>query len=139
MTEIFKNFDKDFEEVDKFMGKVLNDFFGNPRGIKFNTYVYDMKPTFWKKTKEGYTCLVHTLGIRPEDIKISVNNDYISLTGETKYDELDKPFTKTFDIPVDKDIMSNVTKIKYRTENGLTFIYLDVEHKENKIKIEQIK
>jgi HSP20 family molecular chaperone IbpA len=97
-----------------------------------------MHPTYWEKTKDGYMCLVHTLGIRPEEIKIEVEEDFIRLSAESKYEGLERPFTKNMDIPVDKDIMSNVVKVKYKTENGLTFIYLDVEHKENKIKIEQI-
>lgn len=139
MTKFLNDvFERDFYELDKITGKVLSDFFGKPKGIKFNTYVYDMNPTFWKKTDNGYTCLVHTLGISKDDIKLKIEENGVKISGETKYDELDDPFTKDFFIPIDKDILSNVSKIRYRVENGLTFIYLDVEHKENKINIEQI-
>lgn len=111
--------------------------FGKPKNLIFNCKVKDMMPSFWEKTETGYKCTCKTLGIAPKDVKVTVEDDYIEVKGETEYDGY--LYNTSYQLPVSEEVLSNIKNIKYKTENGITIIYLDVERPEKrKINIEQI-
>lgn len=123
--------DKLFCEFDDFLG------FGKPRGLAFNCKNFDMMPSYWEKTNDGYKCTCRSVGINSEDLHVSVGDDYIHVEGETELDNY--KYTVKYDLPVSKEILDNIKGIKYKTQNGITIIYIELEKVEKKkIKIEQI-
>lgn len=115
-----------------------DDFFGfgYPQRIRFNTgNTKDMMPACWKRwvkksdkddTEEylGYLCSVRTLGISPEDVTVKLESDRIVVDGKTVFE--DNTYTQHVELPIAKDVMSNVKKVEYKTKDGMTYIYLRV-------------
>lgn len=131
------NFTKDFDNFDRFFDSILCGF-GKPRNLYFNCKTKDIMPSFWEKTDVGYKCTCRTVGISPEDVKVEIKNDYILIKGETELDGY--KYNTNYELPVSEDVLSNIKNIKYKSSNGITFIYLDIDRPEKKnIKIEQIK
>jgi HSP20 family molecular chaperone IbpA len=134
MTHIFtNNFSKDFNEI---FDAVLYGF-GKPRNLYFNCKTKDIMPGFWEKTETGYKCTCRTVGISPNDVTVEVEDDCIHIKGETDMDGY--KYNTNYELPVSQDVLSNIKNVKYKTENGLTFIYLDIDRPEKKkINIQQI-
>lgn len=125
----------------KIFDEVFDEFlwgFGKPRNLIFNcNRTKDIMPGFWEKTDDGYKCTCRTVGISPSDVKISVGDDYIHVSGETEIDNY--KYNTKYDLPVSQEVLSNIKSIKYKTENGITIIYLHINRPEKKqINIEQI-
>lgn len=124
----------DFEKFleDEFLG------FGIPKKIAYNTArTKDLMPACWKPIKDekgittGYKAICRTVGIAPEDVKVTVDDsDNIIVKGETEYEG--EKYTQYFEIGTVHDIMCNIEKIDYKTLNGLTYIYLTVKVPESK-------
>ena len=115
------------------------DFFGVPQNIIYNTgHTKDMYPTNWVKTDTGFKATCRTVGINEDDMNIELsNNGYINVYGNSEY-EGDR-YDISYRIPISQDVLSNIKSIRYKTLNGLTYIYLDVnEKKEKKIKAVKI-
>lgn len=112
--------------------------FGKPTDLIYNAgNTKDMNPVFWTKTEEGYKATCRTVGIAPDDVKVSVNECNIVVEGETEYEG--SVYNTSYKLPVSKEIIGNIESIGYKTLNGLTYIYLSVETPEKKqIKINKI-
>lgn len=130
----YSNFSKDFDEV----FNELEGWFGKPRKLIFQCKTKDMMPSYWEKTEEGYKCTCRTVGINPNDVKVELLNDCIHIEGKTEFDNY--TYSTSYDLPITEDVFNNIKNIKYKSQNGITIIYLDVDRPEKKnIKIEQIK
>ena len=111
--------------------------FDTPRNFYFNCKVKDMMPSKWEKTEDGYKCTCRTVGISPEDVKVELEDDHISVSGETELDGY--KYNTHYILPISKDVIANISKVKYKTQNGITLIYVDIERPKSKtIKVEQI-
>lgn len=124
------------------MEDFFNDFFtwgfGKPRNFYFTTKTKDMMPSFWEKTDDGYKCTCRTVGISPSDVTVSVGDDCICIKGETELDHF--KYSTNYELPVSQDVLGNIKSIKYKVENGITIIYLEIDRPEKKkISIEQFK
>lgn len=112
--------------------------FGKPRYLVFNTKnTKDMMPSFWEETDEGYKCTCRTVGIAPKDVKIEIKSDCISVSGQTEFDGYE--YNTKYELPISNDVLNNIKKVKCKSENGISIIYLEVNKPEkNKIDIEYI-
>lgn len=127
---------------DDFFDEVLG--FGFPKSIVFNTgKTKDMMPCVWKELTDddgsqlGYKATCRTVGISAEDVKVEIKDDSIIVTGETEFDG-DK-YTQHFELPIVSDVMANIKDIKYKSLNGLTYIYLYLDKPtKKKINIQKI-
>lgn len=133
-----------FDELDKLF-RVAG--FGLPTKIKFNTPdTKDMMPACWKVWEEkvhdpdtddctynkkmGYKAVCRTVGISPDDVKVTQEDYGICVQGKTEVDG--KEYSQYMELPISEDIMANITGIDYKTENGLTYIYLKVQSPDKK-------
>jgi HSP20 family molecular chaperone IbpA len=122
----------------RFFDDSFNSIFGRPRNLIFNCKTKDQMPSCWEKTETGFKATCRTVGITPEDVKITIENDCIKVSGETKTE--DYTYNCSYELPVIEEVLNNIKSIKYKTANGLTFINLEVDLPKRKdIKIEQIK
>jgi HSP20 family molecular chaperone IbpA len=113
------------------------ELFGKVQNLKFNSIVKDLYPSVWESTETGYKCTAKTLGIRPEDLTVKLEDDYIVVSGESEVEN--QKYNTYFELPVCDDILNQLKEIKYKSENGLTFIYLEVDKPEKKkIEIKKI-
>lgn len=107
----------------------LADFlrlFDEPINLSFNTAgTKDMHPVNWKKTENGYRAICRTVGISKEDLKVDFVENTIRVSGKTKYN--DEEYSINYSIPISREIVKNIEKINYKTENGLTYINLIVK------------
>lgn len=149
MRELFDAFDAMTE---------LNSIFGRPTRFVFNTDgTKDMMPACWKvweeeKTvnnltdpinsvdkevvKRGYKATCRTVGINEEDIKITVKDYGICVEGKSEIDGSE--YSQYIELPVSRTVMDNIKNIKYKSINGLTFVYLEVsEPEKRKINIQK--
>lgn len=133
--------------------------FGLPSNIRFNTgKTKDMMPAFWKVWQDkveyttdeydgdvpnaemidrGFKAVCRTVGIDEKDIKITEEDYGLCLQGETEVDGV--KYSQYIELPISKDVMANVKSIGYKSKDGLTFIYLEVDTpKRNKLKIERL-
>lgn len=125
-----------FNDLDRFFGD-FEGWFGRPRDLVFHVKNKDMMPSYWEKTDTGYKCTCRTVGIAPSDVKVTLEDDCIHIEGKTTLDNFD--YSTSYDLPLTEDVINNIKNIKYKTENGITIIYIDLEKPEKKkVKIEQI-
>lgn len=99
--------------------------FGTPRDIAFNVNdTLDMRPAKWEKLAEenGYRCVCRTVGINEKDVKIELNNRFISVSGNSEYEGI--KYNVRYNLPLSEEIISNITGIKYKSLNGITYIYV---------------
>lgn len=128
MYDLFK---KNFDVFDTVLG------FDYPRNFYFNCKVKDMMPSKWEKTEDGYKCTCRTVGISPDDVKVVLDEDHITVSGETEMDGY--KYNTHYVLPISKDVVSNINKVKYKTQNGITIIYIDIERPAiKKIAVEKI-
>jgi len=125
----FDDFDNDFQE--------LEGWFGKPRHLVFNVKNKDVLPSFWEKTKNGYKCTCRTVGINPDNVKVELKDDCIHIEGKTTMDMYD--YSTSMDLPLTEDVINNIKDIKYKSKNGITIIYVNLDRPERKkINIEKI-
>jgi HSP20 family molecular chaperone IbpA len=111
--------------------------FGKPRNLIFNCKTKDIMPSFWEKTESGFKCTCRTVGICPKDVAVTLEDDCIHVKGETEWDNY--KYNTSYELPLCEDVLNNIKSVKYKTENGITIIYIDLDRPEKrKIKIEQI-
>ena len=124
---------------DSFYDDIFTMGFGKPRKIIFNSgKTQDMNPAYWSETENGYKAVCRTVGISEEDVTVELKDNCIKIYGETEYDG--SKYNVSYELPVSDDVLANVTKLCYKTLNGLTYIYIDVHRPEKKIvKAERIK
>jgi HSP20 family molecular chaperone IbpA len=131
MKEIFLTSSSFGDLFDGFLG------FGKPKGFIFNSQVKDMTPFVWRKQDDdNYMCIVKTLGIEPNDLKVEDYSDGIKVRGESEV--FGYKYNTLIDLPIAETIMNNIKEIKVNSKNGLTFIILVLD-KPEKRKINIIK
>ena len=97
--------------------------FGDPIDLAFNTAgTKDMHPYSLVSTETGYKAICRTVGISKEDVNVSCADGKITVSGKTKREN--EEYSVNFSIPVSRDVLRNIEKIRYKTENGLTYIYI---------------
>lgn len=117
MTNFITDFSSDFDEI-------LGGWFGKPQHLVFNCKNKDMNPVYWEKTDNGYKATCRTVGIRPEDVKVVLENNYIHIEGSTDFDGYN--YSTSFNLPIVEDVRDNIKDIKYKVQDGITIIYLNV-------------
>mgnify|MGYP001002061733 CR=1 FL=1 len=131
MTDFFEeefnnNFDKEVQEGVKEINNLFNGFL-KPMHLKFNCINQDMRPIYFEKTKNGYKATCRSVGISAKDISVTLKEDYIHLEGKSIMDEHE--YSTSCDIPLLDDIRDNIENIRYKTENGITIIYINTKKK----------
>jgi HSP20 family molecular chaperone IbpA len=130
MSDFLTNFDPFFND--------LEGWFSKPRHLVFQCKTKDMMPAFWEKTEEGYKCTCRMVGIASNDVKVILKDDCIHVEGKSVLDNYE--YSQSYDLPVTQDVLNNIKNIKYKTQDGITIIYIDLERPEKKkVNIEQIK
>lgn len=128
---MYNFFDDAFEN--EFLG------FGRPR-LEFYSSgkTQDLSPAYWTKDKddessecEVYRATVRSVGVNPKDVKIKCNDDFINVSGETKYGK-DIEYNFSCDLPIAKELMNRIYKIECHSENGLSHITLRMKKVEPK-------
>ena len=131
MTDLTVGFYKSFFD-DSF-----NAIFGKPRNLVFNCKTQDQMPSCWEKTDDGFKATCRTVGVSPDDVKVTVSDDCIVVKGETKVDNY--LYNCSFELPVIEEVLNNIKSIKFSSANGLTYIWIEVDKPEKKkINIEKI-
>lgn len=97
----------------------------------FNSSVKDMVPTAFYKKDNDYIIEAKTLGISPDDVKVSLNGDILTISGESKNEYSDKAFNAQIKVRIGKDILSNIEKIDYKSQNGVTYVILKMKQTAN--------
>lgn len=130
MNNFLGNFNDDFEDF-------VEGWFGKPINLQFSVKNKDMNPAFWEKTGKGYKCTIRTVGIRPSEVKVELKDDHVHIEGKSKLDNYD--YSQSMDLPIVEDVRDNLKDIKYKSQDGITIIYLNVNRPQKKeIKIEQL-
>ncbi|WP_297419623.1 Hsp20/alpha crystallin family protein [Clostridium sp.] len=129
MGDFLTSFDDDF----------FGGWFGKPMHLVFNTNrTKDMMPSYWQKTEEGYKVTCRTVGISAKDVKVALEENHIHVEGKSTFDN--DEYSTSYDLPIVEDVRNNIKGIRYRTQDGITIIYLDIDRPKRKlINIEQIK
>lgn len=117
------------------------DLFFDKGSYSFNRDIKDMHP-YQIKRDEAKTTIVHNIvGIREEDISVSLQEDsnvvYLEIKGETKNEVLGSTYNVSSRFSVDYDRVKN---IEHYAKDGL--LYINVYYKEPnrpKIDIKKIK
>ena len=105
----------------------------------FNSSVKAMSPTAFYKKDNDYIIEAKTLGINPDDIKISVDGNVLLISGETKNEYSEKNFNVKIKVVVGEEILNNIQSIEYKSNNGITYVILKMkEKKTNNIFIKKI-
>ena len=115
---------KDF--FDDFFNEMA--LFSKPSRLVFNTPVFDMRPSVWTKTEEGYKAIIKTLGI--DKVEVTTFDYGINIKGSNEIEG----YTYNVDIslPIAQDVMSDVVKITHETKCGVTVVNLILERPEKK-------
>lgn len=115
---------KDF--FDDFFNEMA--LFSKPSRLVFNTPVFDMRPSVWTKTDEGYKAIIKTLGI--DKVEVTTFDYGINIKGSNEIEG----YTYNVDIslPIAQDVMSDVVKITHETKCGVTVVNLILERPEKK-------
>ena len=112
--------------------------FLNMENFLFNSSVKDMQPyTVYRKGKD-FIIEVKTLGIAPEDVKVSLNDNILEIAGETSSPYSEDSFNTLIRLSVSKVVLDNLESVKYKSTNGLTYVTLKMkEEKKPTIAIER--
>ena len=115
---------KDF--FDDFFNEMA--LFSKPSRLVFNTPVFDMRPSVWTKTDEGYKAIIKTRGI--DKVEVTTFDYGINIKGSNEIEG----YTYNVDIslPIAQDVMSDVVKITHETKCGVTVVNLILERPEKK-------
>jgi HSP20 family molecular chaperone IbpA len=106
--------------MDKFFDNFLKAI-----NLKFSLPNKDVSPIHTEKTSEGYRIIARSVGIAPEDVKIELKDECIHLEGKTEKNGM--AYSTSYDIPLLDDIRDNIENIKYKSENGMTTIYINTK------------
>lgn len=125
------------EDVFFNLNQVFEGWFPKPMNLHFSAKTKDMMPALWENTDEGYKCTCRMVGIRPEDVSVKLQDEYIHVEGKSELDSYE--YSQNLDLPVVEDVRNNLKNIKYKTQDGITIIYLNVNRPQKKeIKIEKM-
>ena len=90
----------------------------------FNSSVKDMNPTVFYKKDNDYIIEAKTLGISADDIKIVLDKNILTISGESKNEYSDNSFNVKIKVRIGEDILNSIEKIDYKSENGITYVIL---------------
>ena len=139
--EIFKDFD------DVMFGDFCNPFSGTVSYLKFNSNrTQDQHPIVFQKLAKDdkmidknhtvYRATVRSVGVAPKDISVKLDNKTLWVKGETGNKDSEYDFEIGYDIS--DDLIGQIDNIKFKSENGITYIYLFVKRNVPDIKIERM-
>ena len=90
---------------------------------------------------KGYVLVFNTLGIAPEDIKVthspvsetkysnySGNSTYVRVCGSTQIKEISDKFSVNYEVVFNN--RQPVDTVQYKVENGLTIVYIKTKEEE---------
>ncbi|MFW6029227.1 MAG: Hsp20/alpha crystallin family protein [Halanaerobiales bacterium] len=80
---------------------------------------------------DSYLIVANTLGIREEDLNISLDGNTLNIQGKTELKDIDFYNTVSYKFDL-ATVPFEIKSIDYYTINGLTYIYLYTEQKRNK-------
>lgn len=112
---------KDFDTVDEILGK----WFDKPHDLMDDCKNKDIFPSRWEEAPNGYKAVCRTVGIRPEDIKVVLKNDYVQVSGKSVVDAHD--YSVSCNLPIGLKMRDRIESIDYRAQDGITIIYLNVK------------
>lgn len=116
----------------------LIDSFLNMGDFYFNSTVKDMQPFTSYKRNNDYIVEVKTLGINPEDISVTLKDGILEIAGETNNPYSENSFNTKINFSVAESLLKQIKNIKYKSQNGLTYITLQMkEDNFSDIKIER--
>jgi HSP20 family protein len=75
----------------------------------------DLSLDYWEKTENGYSLSLDIPGVKKEDIKLSVNNGILTVSGERKNKHSSYTYKSSYSVP--KNI--NVDSLKAEYEDGV--------------------
>lgn len=102
----------------------------------FNSTVKDMQPYTVYQKDNSYIIEVKTLGISPEDVNVTLEEDVLQINGETHNNYSDKTFNTDIKFRIDKELFNKIQNIEYTSANGLTYVTVILKkEKTNRIKI----
>ena len=111
--------------------KAFNEIFWEPKDYAYHRPIFDSKPYQVIKKEKQATIVFNALGIKADDIKISVDNernvDYLVIDGESKNDATGKTYSVSGKFVVDAE---DIEKIDWKAEDGV--LVIDVFFKESK-------
>ena len=98
-----------------------------------------MNPTVFYKKDNDYIIEAKTLGITPDDIKVTLDKNILTISGESKNEYSDKAFNAQIKVRIGEDILNSIEKIDYKSENGITYVILRVKQTpESTVEIQRI-
>jgi HSP20 family molecular chaperone IbpA len=124
-----------FEDFEREWNRFFKLSFSN-----FNRPVKDMQPYKLMKSEKGYAVILNTLGIAREDLEVKVAHNKgepfptLFVKGKTLMGKLN--FENTVDLAIRLNTDERIEDVMYEVKDGLTIVYLKLEEKEPKIKIE---
>lgn len=102
----------------------------------FNSTVKDMQPYTVYQKDNSYIIEVKTLGISPEDVNVTLEENVLQINGETHNNYSDKTFNTNIKFRMDSGLFQKIQDITYSSINGLTYITLSLKKEvSNTIKI----
>lgn len=105
------------EDIFKFL---RDDFF-------FNSSVRDMNPTAYYKKGTDYIIEAKTLGIDGNDITVTLDNNIITISGETQNEYGGKSFNANLRVKLEKEIIDGIDTIDYMSKNGITYVFIHMK------------
>ena len=115
------------------MNQLFNQTFGGFEGLGFEqplTEAVFLPPVDIAEDEHNITLQVEIPGVKPEDLKVTLENNVLTFTGERKFKEEEKKenfhrierrfgkFTRSFTLPVSVD----AEKVNANFEDGVLFI-----------------
>ena len=83
-----------------------------------------MNPTVFYKKDNDYIIEAKTLGVSADDIKIVLDKNILTISGESKNEYSDNSFNVKIKVRIGEDILNSIEKIDYKSENGITYVIL---------------
>lgn len=112
---------------------IFDDFFFDfdRNFYRFDRNLKDMSPWQIIRNTDKATIVHNVCGVAEEDLKIEIiserGHDYLTISGETKNDVLDKTYSVHSRFEIDRD---KIQGIEYKAKDGL--LYVDVVYQEAK-------
>ena len=125
-----------FEEIfNDFSSDLPLGFRRDPLSIRFSTpKTKDIEPAApWRQDGNTYKTTIRCVGINPEDVKVSLENYGINITGKTE--EEDGEYSQDVKLGISKELMSEIEEVLYTVKNGLCKITLVMKKEQERKQI----
>lgn len=114
----------------------LFSYFARTTNI-FHSPVKDMDPTKCYTVDDGYIIVCKTLGISPDDVKISIDEDanrmsypILKIEGSTKIESID--FENSVNLAIQLNCKEELDAIDYTVRDGLTIVHIKTKARTSK-------